>query len=59
MDLVREICRVCDFYRETDEGLECGAYKILRILVRDKIVSVEDIRIASGEISREVSGIEG
>jgi hypothetical protein len=51
MKLVYEICKVCDFYKENEEQLECGAYKILKILVRDGKIGLEDIRVAVYEIS--------
>lgn len=37
------ICKVCDFYKESEDELECGAYKILRLLILKKVVTLEEI----------------
>ena len=42
-------CSDCDFYKESDKDLECGAFKLLRRLVEKKIVTVENISDALGE----------
>jgi len=43
-DLVRLICSDCPFYKEgEDEELECGAFRLLRHLVRKKVVTVQAI----------------
>jgi len=43
-DLVRLICSDCPFYKEgEDEELECGAFMLLRHLLRRKVVSVRGI----------------
>jgi hypothetical protein len=43
-DLVRLICSDCPFYKEgVDEELECGAFMLLRHLLRRKVVSVQAI----------------
>jgi len=43
-------CADCDFYKESDEDLECGAFKLLRRLVEKKHLDLELIRDAvSGE----------
>jgi len=43
-DLVRLICSDCPFYKEgEDEELECGAFMLLRHLLRKKVVTVSAI----------------
>jgi hypothetical protein len=43
-DLVRLICSDCPFYKEgEDEELECGAFMLLRHLLRKKAVTVRAI----------------
>ena len=43
-DLVRLICSDCPFYKEgEDEELECGAFMLLRHLLRTKVVTVRAI----------------
>jgi hypothetical protein len=43
-DLVRLICSDCPFYKEgEDEELECGAFMLLRHLLRQKVVTVRGI----------------
>ena len=43
-DLVRLICSDCPFYKEgEDEELECGAFMLLRHLLRKKAVTVQAI----------------
>ena len=43
-DLVRLICSDCPFYKEgEDEELECGAFMLLRHLLRKKAVTVKGI----------------
>ena len=43
-DLVRLICSDCPFYKEgEDEELECGAFMLLRHLLRKKAVTVQSI----------------
>jgi len=43
-DLVRLICSDCPFYKEgEDEELECGAFMLLRHLLRNKAVTVQGI----------------
>ena len=42
--LVRLICSDCPFYKEgEDEELECGAFMLLRHLLRKKVVTVKGI----------------
>jgi len=53
-DLVRLICSDCPFYQEgEDEELECGAFMLLRHLLRRKVVTLrtilESVRGGDGE----------
>jgi hypothetical protein len=43
------ICKRCDFYKESDKDLECGAYKILKRLLEKKILTPEEISDALRE----------
>lgn len=36
-------CRDCDFFREDERELECGAFKLLKRLMDKKIITPEDI----------------
>jgi hypothetical protein len=48
-DLVRLICSDCPFYKEgEDEELECGAFMLLRHLLRRKVLTVQSILDAVG-----------
>jgi hypothetical protein len=47
--LINLICKHCDFYKESEKDLECGAYKILKGLLEKKIISSEEIRDALRE----------
>jgi hypothetical protein len=43
-DIVLIACSDCPFYKEgEDEELECGAFRLLRRLLRQKVVSVPAI----------------
>ena len=43
-DIVRIACSDCPFYKEgEDEELECGAFRLLRHLLRRKVVTVREI----------------
>jgi hypothetical protein len=43
-DLVRLICSDCPFYKEgEDEELECGAFRLLRHLLRARVLTVQAI----------------
>ncbi|MCX8117601.1 MAG: hypothetical protein N3G78_06715 [Desulfobacterota bacterium] len=44
--LIRLICGHCDFYKESEKDLECGAFKILRALLEKGIVTPEEIEDA-------------
>ena len=41
--LVHLICKHCDFYKESDKDLECGAYKILKGLLENGVITPEQI----------------
>ena len=41
--LVHLICKHCDFYKDSDKDLECGAYKILKGLLEKGVITPEQI----------------
>lgn len=41
--LAQIICSGCDFYSPEKERLECGAFKILCLLIEREIITKEDI----------------
>ena len=47
--LIDLICKHCDFYKESEKDLECGAYKILKGLLEKRIITPEEIINALGE----------
>jgi hypothetical protein len=47
--LVKLICRRCDFYKDSDKDLECGAYKILQGLLKKGKITPEEITDALRE----------
>jgi len=47
--LIELICKQCDFYKESEKDLECGAFKILKGLLRKKRITPEDIHHALRE----------
>jgi hypothetical protein len=47
--LINLICKHCDFYKESEKDLECGAYKILKHLLEKKIITSEEITNALRE----------
>jgi hypothetical protein len=47
--LTHLICGDCDFYKESDKELECGAFKILKRLLEKKIITPEEISDACRE----------
>ena len=47
--LIELICTRCDFYKESDKDLECGAYKILKGLLQKGVITPEDMKDAVGE----------
>ena len=42
------ICTCCDFYKESDEDLECGAFRILKALLQKGIITPEEVSDALG-----------
>jgi hypothetical protein len=42
--LIRLICNHCEFYKESDKDLECGAYKILKELIEKGQITTEQIK---------------
>lgn len=43
-DIVRIACSDCPFYKEgEDEELECGAFRLLRHLLRRKVLTVQAV----------------
>ena len=43
-DVVRIACSDCPFYKEgEDEELECGAFRLLRHLLRRKVLTVQAV----------------
>lgn len=41
--LIELICKHCEFYKESDKELECGAFKILKRLLEKGVVTPEEI----------------
>ena len=44
--LIELICKRCEFYKESDKDLECGAYKILKGLLEKGIITTEQVNDA-------------
>lgn len=44
--LIDLICKHCEFYKESDKDLECGAFKILKGLLETGAITPEEIRNA-------------
>ena len=46
-ELINRVCHKCNFYAEDQEywerEYECGAYKFVRQLVQDKIITLDEI----------------
>jgi hypothetical protein len=42
--LIELICKHCDFYKESEKDLECGAFKILRELLEKDVITPEEIK---------------
>lgn len=47
--LIDLICKNCDFYKDSDKELECGAFKILKRLLEKGLITAEKIKDALGE----------
>jgi hypothetical protein len=41
--LVALICRHCQFFKDSDKDLECGAFKILKGLLEKGVITPEEI----------------
>ncbi len=41
--LIDLICRHCEFYKDSDKELECGAFKILKGLLEKGVITPEEI----------------
>ena len=41
--LIDLICKHCEFYKESEKDLECGAYKILKKLLEKGAITPEEI----------------
>ena len=41
--LIDLICRHCQFYKDSDKDLECGAFKILKELLEKGVITPEEI----------------
>jgi hypothetical protein len=42
--LIDLICGHCEFYKESEKDLECGAYKILKKLLEKGVITSEEIK---------------
>jgi hypothetical protein len=40
---VELLCADCDFYKESDKDLECGAFKLLRLLIDKEVLTIRQI----------------
>ena len=41
------ICYHCEFYKPSDVGLECAAFKILKYLIETGKITEEDVKLAA------------
>jgi len=41
--LIDLICKHCEFYKESEKDLECGAYKILKGLLEKGTITPQEI----------------
>jgi hypothetical protein len=42
--LIALICRQCEFYKDSDKELECGAFKIIKGLLEKGVITPEEIK---------------
>ena len=42
--LIDLICRHCEFFKESEKDLECGAFKILKDLLEKGVITPEEIK---------------
>lgn len=47
--LIDLMCRDCEFWKEEEDNYECGAFKLLRLLLEKKAISIEEIVRAASE----------
>ncbi len=47
--LINLICKRCDFYKESDKELECGAFQILKGLLKKGVITPEQVLDATRE----------
>ncbi len=47
--LINLICKHCEFYKDSDKELECGAFKILKGLLKKGVITPEEIEDALRE----------
>ena len=41
--LIDLICKHCEFYKESEKDLECGAFKVLKGLLEKDVITPEEI----------------
>jgi hypothetical protein len=41
--LIGLICKHCEFYKDSEKDLECGAFKILKRLLEKDVITREEI----------------
>jgi hypothetical protein len=41
--LIDLICKQCEFYKDSDKELECGAFKILKGLLEKGVITPKEI----------------
>jgi len=46
---VELLCADCEFYKESDKDLECGAFKLLRLLLDKNVLTLGQISDAVKE----------
>ena len=44
--LIELICKHCEFYKESEKELECGAFKILKGLLEKGVITPKEIKDA-------------
>jgi hypothetical protein len=44
--LIELICKHCEFYKDSDKELECGAFKILKALLEEGVITPNEIQDA-------------
>ncbi len=47
--LIDLICKRCEFYKDSDKDLECGAFQILKGLLKKGVITSEQILDATRE----------